>query len=192
MTFNPAISFLKRFFYKIYTASIKGGFKKIGKNCILEFFSSLQGERYIAIGNNTRIQHGTTLTAWNCNDKTSKELISIGQHCGIGAYNHITAANYIEIGDGCLTGKWVTITDNSHGLTELNELKNAPQQRKIFSKGPVIIGKNVWIGDKATILPNVTIGDGAIIAANAVVTKSIPAYSIACGNPAKIIKQFSL
>lgn len=59
----------------------------------------------------------------------------------------------------------------------------------VTSKGPVIIGSNVWFGDKATILPNVTIGDGAVIAANSVVTKDVPAYSVVAGNPAKIIKQ---
>ena len=59
----------------------------------------------------------------------------------------------------------------------------------IVSKGPVVIGDNVWIGDKVTVLPGVTIGDGAVIAANAVVTKDVPAYSVVAGNPAKIIKQ---
>jgi acetyltransferase-like isoleucine patch superfamily enzyme len=65
----------------------------------------------------------------------------------------------------------------------------APIKRSLFSKGPVIIGDNVWIGDKATILPGVSIGNGAVIAANAVVTKDVPAYSVAAGNPARIIKQ---
>ena len=61
--------------------------------------------------------------------------------------------------------------------------------RPVVSKGSVIIGNNVWIGDKATILPNVTIGDGAVIAANSVVTKDVPAYSVVAGNPAKVIKE---
>ena len=63
-----------------------------------------------------------------------------------------------------------------------------PLARPVHSNGPIVIGKNVWIGDKVTILPNVTIGDGAIITANAVVTKNIPAYAIAVGCPAKIVK----
>ena len=87
-----------------------------------------------------------------------------------------------------LTGKWVTITDNSHGETDKTTLGMRPQERPITSKGPVIIGNNVWIGDKATILPGVTIGDGAVIAANAVVTKDVPAYSVVGGNPARVIK----
>ena len=53
------------------------------------------------------------------------------------------------------------------------------------------IGENVWIGSHATILPGVTIGDNAIIAAGSVVTKDIPANSIAAGVPAKIIKKIN-
>ena len=120
----------------------------------------------------------------NCEPK-----LSIGNNCSFGAYNHITCANRVTIGDSLLTGKWVTITDNSHGETDKVTLGMRPQKRPITSKGPVVIGNNVGIGDKATILPGVTIGDGAVIAANAVVTKDVPAYSVVGGNPAKVIKQ---
>lgn len=57
-----------------------------------------------------------------------------------------------------------------------------------LSKGSVVIGNNVWIGDKVTILPGVTIGDNAVIAANSVVTKDIPSFSVAAGIPAVILK----
>ena len=81
------------------------------------------------------------------------------------------------------------ITDNSHGQnTTLAELQMAPNQRPLYSKGAVHIGNNVWIGQNACIMPGVTIADGAIIAANSVVTHDIPAYSVAAGAPAKVIK----
>ncbi len=57
-----------------------------------------------------------------------------------------------------------------------------------FSKGPVIIGNDVWIGTNAIILSNVKIGDGAVIAAGAVVAQDVPAYAIVGGVPAKVIK----
>lgn len=56
------------------------------------------------------------------------------------------------------------------------------------SKGDVVIGNDVWIGNGVTILSGVTIGDGAIIGAGSVVTKNIPAYAVACGNPATVKK----
>ena len=88
-----------------------------------------------------------------------------------------------------LTGRYVYISDNNHGDTEFDTLKIRPLRRKLSCRGDVIIGNNVWIGDKVAILSGVTIGDGAIIASNAVVTKDVPPYSVVGGVPAKIIKQ---
>lgn len=152
------------------------------------------GEKYFQIGKKTRFGRMAVLTAWDSGPKMSEGResfqphVTIGSNCNFGDYLHLTCINKIEIGDGVLTGRWVTISDNAHGKTELGLMKIAPDQRSLFSKGPVKIGNNVWIGDKATILAGVTIGDGAIIAANAVVTKDIPPYSVAGGNPAKILK----
>ena len=148
------------------------------------------GEDCISIGEGTHIGEHCILTAWKttCAGGDFHPEIFIGKGCCFGEYNHITSTNKIVIGDNLLTGRWVTITDNSHGETDYETLQQPPLMRLVTSKGPVIIGNNVWIGDKATILPNVTIGDGAVIAANSVVTKNVPAYSVAAGNPAKVIK----
>lgn len=156
-----------------------------------------------SIGKNTMFGEGLYLDAWdsyycenNLVDKNKivplkKQILNseiiIGECCAFGAYNHITCANKIIIGNNLLTGKWVTITDNSHGDTNKNTLKINPIHRPLYSKGAVIIGNNVWIGDKVTILPNVRIGDGAVIAANSVVTKDVPSYSVVGGIPAKIL-----
>ena len=154
------------------------------------FFSKigmLHCPEYIHIGSLTKFANEIWLTAWN-SGKADTPYLRIGSRCSFGAYNHITCANKVIIGDYCLTGKWVTVTDNSHGETDWDSLHLHPTKRAITSKGAVIIGNNVWIGDKATILPGVTIGDGAVIAANAVVTKDVPSYSVVGGNPAKILK----
>lgn len=65
----------------------------------------------------------------------------------------------------------------------------SPGDISLYSKGPVIIGDNVWVGAGSCILPNVTIGNNCIIGANSVVTKSFPDNCVIAGNPAKIIKQ---
>jgi acetyltransferase-like isoleucine patch superfamily enzyme len=145
----------------------------------------------IYVGDYTHIGNGCIITAWKqtIDGSCHTPLISIGQNCSFGEYNHITSTNKIIIGDNLLTGRWITITDNSHGDTDYTTLSTNPLMRPVVSKGPVIIGNNVWIGDKATILPGVTIGDGAIVAANAVVTKDVPAYCVVGGIPAKILKQ---
>jgi len=67
--------------------------------------------------------------------------------------------------------------------------KAVPALNDLPLKGDTIIGNDVWIGQNATFLPGVKVGDGAIIAANSVVAKDVPAYHIAGGNSAKIIKK---
>lgn len=66
---------------------------------------------------------------------------------------------------------------------------SAPKQQELPFKGNTQIGNDVWIGYNATIMPGVKIGDGAIIASKSVVTRDIPAYSVAGGNPAKVIRK---
>ena len=155
----------------------------------------LLGPQYIKIGSGTCFADGLFLTAWDSYpaadglQNLGTPVMEIGERCNFGAYNHFTCANKIIIGNGVLTGKWVTITDNSHGETDFDTLQTPPHKRKLVSKGPVIIEDNVWIGDKATVLPGVSIGKGAIVAANAVVTKDVPPYCVVAGIPAKIVKE---
>lgn len=85
----------------------------------------------------------------------------------------------------------ILITDNSHSNNTIEQLKVHPMQRPLFSKGPVVIGNRVWIGEMACIMPNVRIGDEAILPANAVVTKDVPQRCVVAGVPAKIIKQIN-
>ena len=67
--------------------------------------------------------------------------------------------------------------------------KATPKLEDLPLKGDTIIGNDVWIGENATILPGVHIGDGAIIGANSVVAKDIDPYSIAVGNPCRVVKK---
>lgn len=90
----------------------------------------------------------------------------------------------IEIGDGTLIGHQVVIAT-------LNHAQDPVSHADMFPK-PVKIGKNVWIGAHATILPGVTIGDNAIIAAGAVVTKDVEKNAVAGGVPAKKIKDIEV
>ena len=98
----------------------------------------------------------------------------------------IHARERIDIGDRSRIAEMVTIRDHNHV-----EMPGAPGERSGFHAVPVTIGRNVWIGAKATIMPGVTIGDNSIIGANAVVTKDVPPNSVAVGVPAKVIKTFA-
>ena len=140
----------------------------------------------MVIGKNVSIL-GKCVLECSPSEDNKPEMV-LGNDISIGEYSHISCAQQIIIGDGLLTGRFVLITDNAHGQNSTSELTINPLVRKIYSPGPITIGRNVWIGDKATVLPNVTIGDGAIIAANAVVVKDVPPYSVVAGCPAKIVR----
>lgn len=175
---------------KIYSNLYRKKFSSCGKSVTIEKLGKLLGGKYISIGENSDIQQMTYLTAWDsCCGMSFTPNITIGSDCHIGAFNHITCVNRIEIGDGFVSGKWVTITDNAHGGSDVDTINKPVSQRQIISKGPVIIGRNVWLGDKVSILPGVTIGEGVIVGANSVVCKDVPPFCVVGGNPAKIIKR---
>ena len=160
-------------------------FYSIGEKSNIDNGVVLHDSKYIKIGDECYFGKNAVLTTWGKTSDIPK--LEIGDGCCFGEYIHLTAFNKIVIGNNVLTGRWVTISDNSHGRTEMNDMKMPPRKRPIYSKGSVIIHDDVWIGDKATILAGVTIGRGAIIGANAVVTKDVPPYSIAVGSPIRII-----
>jgi acetyltransferase-like isoleucine patch superfamily enzyme len=165
-------------------------FSSIGAKTSFGSIELLLGAKYITVGDNCSFDNYLYMTAWESyREQSFNPSMRIGNNCHLGAFNHLSCINKITIGDNCLTGKWVTITDNSHGRNAVEELSIPPGNRKLYSKGPVIIGKNVWIGDKATILPGVTVGDNAVIAANSVVTKDVAANTIVGGCPAKVLKE---
>ena len=65
----------------------------------------------------------------------------------------------------------------------------APVKDELPLKGDTVIGNDVWIGQNVTVMPGVHVGDGAIIGANSVVAKDIPPYSIAVGNPCRVVRK---
>lgn len=87
----------------------------------------------------------------------------------------------ISIGDGSMIGMNVVIATLNHGLDLVTRNTTFPS--------PVVIGKNVWIGSNATILPGVTIGNNSVVAAGAVVTKDVPEDTVVAGVPARFMKK---
>lgn len=117
------------------------------------------------------------------------ELI-IGDDVNMSDWVHIGALKRVVIGNGCLLGSKVIVTDHSHGsvadiASGIAPLR--PDSRALVSKGPVILEANVWLGDGVAVLPGVTIGRNAIVGANSVVTHDIPQYTVWAGAPAKQI-----
>jgi acetyltransferase-like isoleucine patch superfamily enzyme len=154
--------------------------------------SIIHNPKYISIGNGFKAMHNLRIEAWDeYKGQTFTPVISIGDNVILNSDVHIGAINKIEIHDNVLIASRVFITDHFHGDTQISSLKVPPADRPLISKGPVVIHKNVWIGEGASILPGVTIGEGSIVGTNAVVTKSFPSFSIIAGVPAVLIKQIA-
>lgn len=92
---------------------------------------------------------------------------------------------HIYVGDFCMFGPNVVVATAGHPI--LPELREKAYQYN----APVHIGKNVWIGAGALIMPGITIGDNSVIGAGSVVTKDVPANVIAVGNPAKVLRSIN-
>lgn len=175
----------------IYSVWLSFFLGQLGEKSLVKRGCVLQGggNKNIVIGNNSVIGRHCVLGCWKSyKGQNFAPVIIIGNNCNIGDYNHISSIKSIKIGDGLLTGRFVLISDNSHGKFSLDEAYILPQDRKLVSKDEIVIGNNVWIGDKAAILSGVHIGDNVIVAANAVVTHDIPSNTMVGGVPARIIR----
>ena len=109
--------------------------------------------------------------------------VSLGDYSGIGIDANICGT--CTIGSYVMMGPNVTVITHNHKHDDLEQ----PMMFQGFEEEkPVVIGDDVWIGERVMIMPGVHIGNGSIIAAGAVVTHDVPAYAVVGGVPAKIIK----
>lgn len=152
-----------------------------------EPYTIVGGGKSICIGMNFMSQSGLKIECiTNYAGKQYHPCLTVGNNVFINSYCHIGCINKIVIGNNVMIGSGVLITDHQHGTLADSDIPVA--DRKLVSKGAVVIEDNVWIGEHVCILSGVTIGEGSIIGANAVVTKSIPAHSLAVGVPATVIE----
>lgn len=107
--------------------------------------------------------------------------LKIGKQVFINSNVMFTDLGGIELEDKVLVGPNVTILSVNHPLD--------PEKRRGVELKSVRIEENAWLGANSTILPGVTVGKSAVVAAGAVVSKDVPAYTVVAGVPAKVIKK---
>ena len=127
--------------------------------------------------------------------------VKIGDYCWFSLRNQIISNHSVIIGNYCIVARDVYISDtNEHPIDrhvrrkqtlDLLKMRKSPDRNESVG-APVIIGNDVWIGERAIILKGVNIGDGCVIAAGSVVTKSFPSNCVIGGNPAKLIKNIEI
>ena len=143
---------------------------KIGQKALRGFCGKLMLK---SCGKQVNIEQGAIFSA-----KTS-----LGDYSGIGINARINGT--CTIGKYVMMGTDVVVITRNHAF----DRTDVPMMEQGFeAERPVVIGDDVWIGDRVVILPGVHVGEGSILAAGAVVTKDVPPYAIVGGVPAKVIK----
>jgi acetyltransferase-like isoleucine patch superfamily enzyme len=174
----------------LMTISFRILVNEIGRKSYVCYPLYLKGGEYISIGEEFWANPGLRIEAWNqySGIKYCPQII-IGNNVILGFNIHISAISKIEIGNNVLIGSNVLITDNQHGRLTLEEVNTLAINRKLYSKGHVVIEDNVWIGDGVCIMDGVRVGKNAVVGANAVVTRDIPEACVVGGIPAKILRK---
>ncbi|MDQ6929623.1 MAG: acyltransferase [Candidatus Eremiobacteraeota bacterium] len=155
-------------------------------------FDALHGKRNglvaisrgITFGIDTKVRLGARVYLGHGGNFQGPGEIKIGEASYIGKFFSLNSRERISIGERCMLGNFVSIVDNNHGTDVGSDMIGQP-----FTIAPVIIARNCWLGEKATILAGVHIGEGSIVAAGSVVTKDVPPNHIVAGVPAKIIRK---
>jgi lipopolysaccharide O-acetyltransferase len=159
---------------------------------LIRFPFEIRNRKYVQIGKGFTTGRYCRIEAHPVNAQ-QKVCISIGDNVQINDAVHMVGSTGITIGNNVLMASKIFISDLSHGQyngDSGDSPLSIPKDRPLYHK-PVVIEDNVWIGEFVSILPGVTIGKGAIIGTMSVVSKDIPAYSIAVGSPARVIKQYN-
>lgn len=111
--------------------------------------------------------------------------VNIGHHTIVGMGNVIIGP--VTIGNEVMLAQNIVISGLNHGYEDVTI---SPRQQKEICK-QIIISDDVWIGSNVVITAGVTLGKHCIIGAGSVVTKDIPEFAVAVGNPAKVIKKYN-
>ena len=154
------------------------------RNIIIEENVSINGDIDIRNRENGKIKISKDVSI-DTNSRfvvANNAILNIGTGCRIGPYSIFNCGDDISIGDDSIFGGYCYFQTSNHGIKKGELIKN---QRHTYGK--IAIGEGVWIGAHVKILAGTSIGDGAVIGANAVVTKDIPSNAIAVGTPAQVI-----
>ncbi len=154
-------------------------------------YSTVMKPWYVRIsGPNIRIGHSLTaigernspveIGVWG--REPGKGRVQIGDCVLMSPGSRVSASDEVVIGDGTMFAHGVYVTDSDwHMIYD--------RTRRDERVMPVHIGRNVWLGDHATVLKGVTIGDNSVVAARAVVTRDVPANVVVAGNPARVVRE---
>jgi acetyltransferase-like isoleucine patch superfamily enzyme len=186
----------KHTFFKRATGFIQCCYHYLRYSCVFHSFGwrsviikpdLLTNTRFIAIGRQVEIYKGARLEAVGSLEGQKPKIV-IGDGTSIQFYFHCGAAESVTIGKNVVIAGRVYITDHDHEFDH----PDLPAVKAGLRALPVVIEDEVWLGEGCTILKGVRIGKRAVVGANAVVTKDVPAFTVVGGVPAKVIKKINV
>jgi len=189
MSFVKVKNWLRNKRAELYTALLRRDFGHIGNGSIIypPFHTNDPSEVYI--GDGVQVWDGS----WIDTFKEYKGIeyrprLEIGDGTYIGRQAHVCACNKVTIGRNVVFADSVYVGDSLHGFEDIN---TPIMDQQLVCPGPVVIEDEVCLGERVCVMPNVTIGRHSVVGSNSVVTRSIPAYSVAVGSPAQVVKQYN-
>jgi acetyltransferase-like isoleucine patch superfamily enzyme len=163
-------------------------FRRFGDGSAVCFpVAALYGEEYIELGEGCIIGPYCSLSAGVMpgHDIGHSPVVTIGDRVLIGKGSGIVGHHTVEIGDDVFTGHHVYITDANHGYEDIS----LPIGRQFAPPRPVRVGSGSWLGHGTVVLPGADIGRNVAVGAGSVVTGVLPDFSVAVGNPARVIRR---
>lgn len=162
-------------------------FKKLGRGTVIKPFPrTIIGADNISIGEECFFAEGLVIAVTQT-DPTHTATCVIGDRCNFGYDAFISCTHSVIIGNDVLTSARIFIGDSYHGYSRPElPVKEQPME----GAAPVVIGDGSFLGIGSAVLAGVTLGRNCVVAANAVVTKSFPDYSVIAGIPAKLIRRY--
>ena len=167
-------------------------FARKGRKLSVHYTCDIRNPQLIEIGDDVIIHKDVWLHASPTEPGSSQVTLQVGSNSLIGRRAHITAKNLVSIGDDAIISAGVLIQDHGHAF---DDVTLPIRLQGIVPGGRIRIGNGCWIGQGAAIVcpeGELVLGENCVIAANAVVVKSAPPFSVIAGNPAKIVKQFDM
>lgn len=172
----------------IHTPAFKGRLSHYGRGLYL--FGGVpfvSGPLNISIGDDCRISGHTTFSA---RPQTQQPALIVGNNVDIGWQSTFAVGNKIILEDNVrIAGRAFLFGYSGHAMDATRRAQGEGDREQDI--GDIVLKKDVWLGTNVTVCPNVTIGEGTIVGTGSVVTKDLPPFVVAVGNPAKVVRHLN-
>lgn len=154
----------------------------LGDNVTIDDYSLIDGR---GAGESGVVLEDNVIINRNCMVLAKAGPVHLGKRTSVGSNSVIVSMDGVHLGESVLIAGGCYLSAGSY---HIDDISLPIMDQGTYSRGPIAVGDNVWIGTGAIVLDGMTIGEGAVIGAGAVVTKDVPVRAIVAGVPAKVLR----